>query len=111
MIQFKNNDPPTYLTLSFNLTELETSSALTTHRLIFKSRISSEGGMAGVYSPGEEHEEFAEWAKAQGVTIDGVAPARFEGRGLGLAATRDIKVCVQFTKSWHSDEEYRLPTW
>lgn len=44
------------------------------------------------YSPGEEHELFAEWAFAQGVIANGVTPARFPGRGLGMIATREIKV-------------------
>jgi hypothetical protein len=48
--------------------------------------------MAAVFSPGAEHDAFAQWATAkQGVTVNGVAPARFEGRGLGLVAARDLK--------------------
>jgi hypothetical protein len=42
--------------------------------------------------PGEDHEVFTEWAMARGVEAFGVAPARFPGRGLGMIATRKIKV-------------------
>jgi hypothetical protein len=48
--------------------------------------------MAAALNPGEEHTSFVDWAKAHGVTIDGVAPAKFVGRGMGIVATRDIKV-------------------
>lgn len=42
--------------------------------------------------PGEDHAAFTEWALAQGVIANGVTPARFPGRGLGMIATRAIKV-------------------
>jgi hypothetical protein len=42
--------------------------------------------------PGQEHVDFTQWAKRQGVQINGVAPARFPGRGLGIAAQEDIRV-------------------
>lgn len=42
--------------------------------------------------PGEDHEAFTEWAMERGVEALGVAPARFPGRGLGMIATRKIKV-------------------
>ncbi|KAJ5296674.1 Complex I intermediate-associated protein 30 [Penicillium atrosanguineum] len=41
--------------------------------------------------PGEDHAAFTEWALAQGVIANGVTPARFPGRGLGMIATRAIK--------------------
>ncbi|KAL2816897.1 hypothetical protein BJX63DRAFT_419774 [Aspergillus granulosus] len=41
--------------------------------------------------PGEEHEAFVQWAISQGVVVDGVGPARFQGRGLGMIALRDIQ--------------------
>lgn len=44
--------------------------------------------------PGEDHEAFTEWAMERGVEAFGVAPARFSGRGLGMIATRKIKVCI-----------------
>lgn len=44
-----------------------------------------------VGNPGPEHEEFTEWAKAQGVDINGVTPTRCQGEGIGITATRDIK--------------------
>lgn len=43
--------------------------------------------------PGEEHTRFVEWARNNGVEIDGVAPARFVGRGMGIVAAEDLKVC------------------
>lgn len=48
--------------------------------------------MISEYLPGEEHEAFTEWALVQGVIANGVTPARFPGRGLGMIATRKIKV-------------------
>ncbi|KAF2741527.1 SET domain-containing protein [Polyplosphaeria fusca] len=47
--------------------------------------------MAAALDPEEEHIRFVDWAKANGVTINGVAPAKFAGRGMGIVATRDIK--------------------
>ncbi|KAL2853907.1 hypothetical protein BJY01DRAFT_232081 [Aspergillus pseudoustus] len=41
--------------------------------------------------PGEEHEAFVQWAISEGVVVDGVGPARFQGRGLGMIAMRDIQ--------------------
>lgn len=48
--------------------------------------------MAPDWHPGKNHELFTEWAKSQGITINGVFPARFPGRGLGMMATKNIKV-------------------
>lgn len=42
--------------------------------------------------PGEDHILFMEWAISQGIVVNGVAPARFPGRGLGMISTRNIKV-------------------
>ncbi|KAL4878825.1 hypothetical protein BJY04DRAFT_194677 [Aspergillus karnatakaensis] len=41
--------------------------------------------------PGDEHTRFTKWAIANGIKIEGVAPARFPGRRLGMIATRDIE--------------------
>ncbi|KAL4894164.1 SET domain-containing protein [Aspergillus ambiguus] len=41
--------------------------------------------------PGEDHERFTKWALSQGIEMNGVSPARFPGRGLGMIATRDIE--------------------
>lgn len=41
----------------------------------------------------DELEIFASWALNQGVKVYNVKPVRFPGRGLGIAATRKIKVC------------------
>ncbi|KAJ5780969.1 hypothetical protein N7457_006129 [Penicillium paradoxum] len=41
--------------------------------------------------PGEEHEAFTEWAVSNGIDTSSVTPARFQGRGLGMMATRNIK--------------------
>lgn len=48
--------------------------------------------MKPAWWPGEQHELFIGWAISQGITPNGVAPARFPGRGLGMIATRNIKV-------------------
>jgi hypothetical protein len=42
--------------------------------------------------PGEKHAAFTDWALSHGVVANGVTPARFPGRGLGMIATRGIKV-------------------
>lgn len=47
--------------------------------------------MKPAWWPGEDHERFTEWAVSQGILVNGVAPARFPGRGLGMIATRDIQ--------------------
>ncbi|RLM01738.1 hypothetical protein CFD26_103576 [Aspergillus turcosus] len=41
--------------------------------------------------PGETHDRFTEWAISQGVIVNGIAPARFPGRGLGMISTRAIE--------------------
>jgi hypothetical protein len=38
------------------------------------------------------HKKFMEWAIEKGVKINGIRPHRFEGRGLGIIAERDLKV-------------------
>jgi hypothetical protein len=48
--------------------------------------------MAAALDPGEEHTKFVAWAEEHGVAIDGIAPARFVDRGMGLIAAKDIKV-------------------
>ncbi|KAF1947162.1 SET domain-containing protein [Clathrospora elynae] len=47
--------------------------------------------MAAAFDPGEQHTRFIDWAKSNGVDINGIAPARFSGRGIGIVAARDIK--------------------
>ncbi|KAE8373187.1 hypothetical protein BDV26DRAFT_297168 [Aspergillus bertholletiae] len=42
-------------------------------------------------SPGEEHLAFTKWAILKGIEINGVAPARFPGRRLGMIATKTIE--------------------
>ena len=48
--------------------------------------------MAAALDPGEEHTKFVEWAENNGVTINGIAPARFVDRGMGIVAARDLEV-------------------
>ncbi|KAF2488857.1 SET domain-containing protein [Lophium mytilinum] len=47
--------------------------------------------MAAALPPGEIHDTFVKWASSQGILMDGVAPARFVGRGMGIIAARDLK--------------------
>ncbi|KAL2786557.1 hypothetical protein BJX66DRAFT_328524 [Aspergillus keveii] len=47
--------------------------------------------MTSEWWPGEDHEQFVQWAISQGVIVDGVGPARFQGRGLGMIAMREIQ--------------------
>ncbi|CBF78584.1 hypothetical protein AN7340.2 [Aspergillus nidulans FGSC A4] len=41
--------------------------------------------------PGPSHTAFTEWAVFNGIKINGIAPARFPGRGLGMIATQAIR--------------------
>lgn len=50
--------------------------------------------MKPTWWPGKQHESFTEWAISQGIIPNGAAPARFPGRGLGMIATRNIKVRI-----------------
>jgi hypothetical protein len=45
--------------------------------------------MTAALDPGEQHTKFVSWAD---VNIDGIAPASFVGRGMGIVAAKDIKV-------------------
>lgn len=47
--------------------------------------------MAAALDPGTNHTDFVAWAKSNGVEINGIAPARFVGRGMGIVAAQDIK--------------------
>ncbi|KAL4812737.1 hypothetical protein BDW67DRAFT_193228 [Aspergillus spinulosporus] len=40
---------------------------------------------------GSNHTAFTEWAVSHGIEINGIAPARFPGRGLGMIATQTIQ--------------------
>lgn len=44
----------------------------------------------------EIHKEFAEWAVARGVKINGVAAHRFPGKGLGIIAEKQFKARMTF---------------
>ena len=48
--------------------------------------------MAAALSPGEQHQFFIKWANKQGIEMNGVAPAKFVGRGIGIVAARGLKV-------------------
>jgi hypothetical protein len=41
-----------------------------------------------------KHAEFRHWAEEQGVKIDGVAPAHIPGKGIGMVATKKLKVQI-----------------
>jgi hypothetical protein len=53
--------------------------------------------MAAALDPGVEHTKFIAWAEDNGVDINGIAPAKFVDRGMGIVAARDIKVSSLFT--------------
>jgi hypothetical protein len=40
-----------------------------------------------------EHEEFIQWVTDRKGRINGVAPGKLPGKGIGLVATRKIQVC------------------
>lgn len=48
--------------------------------------------MASYKEPEARHLNFTRWSQEQGVVIDGVRPAAFLGKGLGIVASRRIKV-------------------
>ena len=48
--------------------------------------------MAAALPPGEQHEFFIKWANKQGIEMNGVALAKFAGRGIGIVAARDLIV-------------------
>lgn len=48
--------------------------------------------MAAAMDPGELHRQFVDWAQSNGVDINGIAPAQFKDRGMGIVAAKDIKV-------------------
>ena len=52
----------------------------------------SNASMKPALDPGEEHTKFVEWAEANGVTINGIAPAKFVDRGMGIVAAKDLTV-------------------
>jgi hypothetical protein len=52
----------------------------------------SNASMKPALDPGEGHTKFVEWAENNGVTIDGIAPAKFVDRGMGIVAAKDLKV-------------------
>jgi hypothetical protein len=43
-----------------------------------------------------KHAEFRTWAEKQGVQIDGVAPAKIPGKGIGMVATKKLEVHLLF---------------
>ena len=51
-------------------------------------------------SPDPQHARFTSWARSRGVVINGVEAAQIEGRGLGIVATRKIKVSSTHDSSW-----------
>lgn len=50
--------------------------------------------MATALDPGERHTLFISWAEENGIIINGVAPAKFSGRGMGIVAAKDLKVYI-----------------
>ena len=52
----------------------------------------SNASMKPALDPGESHTKFVEWAENNGVTINGIAPAKFVDRGMGIVAAKDLKV-------------------
>lgn len=45
----------------------------------------------------EPHEELIRWATGSGVVLNGIKPKRIPGRGIGIVATRPLKVRLV----WH----------
>lgn len=59
--------------------------------------------MTPALDPGEEHAKFVEWAENNGVTINGIAPAKFVDRGMGIIAARDIEVSIRVNSPMNTD--------
>jgi len=70
--------------------------------------------MAMYDEPSAKHLAFTEWSEKQGVVIDGVKPAAFAGKGLGIVATRHIKVVLgqsmkhAWTKTIRQEQELSM---
>lgn len=54
--------------------------------------------MAAALDPGAQHTKFVVWAEENGVEINGIAPAKFVDRGIGIVAAKDIKVSTQLLR-------------
>lgn len=50
--------------------------------------------MEGILPAEEQHGIFTAWVKERGVKVNAVGPARINGRGLGIVATRKITVPI-----------------
>lgn len=57
------------------------------------------------------HDSFVAWASARGVRVNGIAPAAFAGRRLGLRAQRELKVCALRRVLHQSLMSLRLRSW
>lgn len=44
----------------------------------------------------DAHRQFTQWVLTQNVEINGVAPHKFPGKGLGIVAENDLKVRQSF---------------
>ncbi|KAF2034547.1 SET domain-containing protein [Setomelanomma holmii] len=76
--------------------------------------------MAAALDPGEQHTNFMQWATKHGVEINGIAPAKFVDRGMGIVAAKDIKLpenipvhgrLAAALALWYSDpshQEYKI---
>lgn len=47
----------------------------------------------------DQHEEFTAWAVERGVEINGISAHKWDGRGVGIKADRDIEVSERLTFS------------
>lgn len=55
--------------------------------------------MVDILPSSDHHARFVDWAKEQGVFIDGVWPTKITGRGIGIIARRNLKVSYLF--AWY----------
>jgi hypothetical protein len=52
----------------------------------------------------QKHADLVEWAKERGVTINGIKPERLPHKGIGIVATRPLKVyAIEFNQTLRSN--------
>jgi hypothetical protein len=107
---------PRYIISSRNLLQFVTNIKTKAGLNVVARLLKSLSGM-------EKHHDFARWASTEGIHINCIAPYRFEGRGLGIIAEKQLQVrrhalldkfiaLFDFPQcSGHADQKHRLENW
>jgi hypothetical protein len=107
---FVTRSARSYLTSSFHLFVRGTEVPCVTHKVLhyvwgtpvwneqsLPATFKMSNNMTPALDPGEEHTKFVQWAEENGVTINGIAPAKFVDRGMGIVAARDLQVSTHLS--------------